>query len=183
MVQNGTSFRWNKIRKQAAQWLADGKLTDEEIARNLAIGRETISRWKRQPEFQAQIKQFTDDAAAELFKESIRNKERRITRFEELITKLDQIIDERAEDLKDAPGGKSGLLVRQVKSIGSGDRSKEVEEYAIDVGLLKEYREYCKQIAIELGEWAERREHSGPNGSPIVPPSLKIVIGGEEVDA
>ncbi len=43
------------------------------------------------------------------------------------------------------PGGATGLIVRKLK--------KEGTEYELDTGLLSEFREHEKQIAIELGQW------------------------------
>jgi hypothetical protein len=70
------------------------------------------------------------------------------------------VMEERAADMAEVPGGKSGLLVRQIKQIGNGDSAREVEEYKLDAGLLSEFREHEKQIAQELGQWQEGT--SGP---------------------
>lgn len=64
-------------------------------------------------------------------------------------------MSERADDMADVLGGSSGLLVRQVKQIGSGESSRIVEEYKLDTELLAEFREHEKQMAIELGQWEE----------------------------
>ena len=48
-----------------------------------------------------------------------------------------------------------------------GKRFETIEEFLIDTGLLREMREHEKQAAIELGEWAEKREFSGPGGSNL----------------
>lgn len=64
-------------------------------------------------------------------------------------------MSERADDMADVLGGSSGLLVRQVKQIGSGESSRMVEEYKLDRELLAEFREDEKQMAIELGQWEE----------------------------
>jgi hypothetical protein len=45
------------------------------------------------------------------------------------------------KELRKAPGGKTGLLVRRLKMLGSGESAQVVEEFEVDVGLLREIRE------------------------------------------
>jgi hypothetical protein len=40
-----------------------------------------------------------------------------------------------------------------------------VDEHAVDTALLREMRETEKQLAIELGEWTEKRQNSGTTSS------------------
>lgn len=72
---------------------------------------------------------------------------------------MKQVIDERAIDpeMMKAAGGSTGLLVRKLKQIGSGENAELVEEFEVDTGLLKEMREHEKQAAQELGQWVERQ--------------------------
>lgn len=82
-------------------------------------------------------------------------REKRLEALQDRHNRLNVIMTERADDMQTAPGGKSGLLVRQLKQIGSGESAQVVEEYKLDTGLLSEFREHEKQMAIELGQWAE----------------------------
>ena len=83
---------------------------------------------------------------------------------------MNRVIEERAQAYKDYPAGAStGLLVRQMKIIGSGKAAREIEEFAADVGLLREIRELEKQIAIEMGEW----EAAGVQVNNYIAPSLE----------
>ena len=91
------------------------------------------------------------------------------------------MIEARAEEHKDVPGGSTGLLVRQVKLVKiysvpgqdleddepdaadvlcSAKLNQVVYEYAVDTGLLKELREHERQAAQELGQWTEKHESS-----------------------
>lgn len=67
-----------------------------------------------------------------------------------------RVIEARSKDMAEVPGGDTGLLVRKLKSIGSGENTKTVEEYAVDTGLLSELREHEKQAAQELGQWINK---------------------------
>ncbi len=59
------------------------------------------------------------------------------------------------------PGGTTGIVVRQLKMVGSGMSAKIVEEFAVDTGLIKELRANQEQAAKELGQWVDRSEQSG----------------------
>jgi hypothetical protein len=76
---------------------------------------------------------------------------------------LQQVIAERAAhpDMRDVPGGRTGLLVRSLKTIGSGDAAREVAEYRLDAAILKELRELERQAAEEAGQWTTRSEVNG----------------------
>lgn len=70
------------------------------------------------------------------------------------------------------PGAATGLLARQVKIAGSGPNPQVIEEYVVDVSLLRELRETQKQAAQELGHWAQRKE---PVGSDAGPAKVEVV--------
>jgi hypothetical protein len=55
------------------------------------------------------------------------------------------------------PGGKSGLLVHNVKSIGSGEFAERVDLYEVDTGLLQQCLALEKQAAQEVGDWEETK--------------------------
>ena len=44
------------------------------------------------------------------------------------------------------------------QAIGVGANQQTIEEYAIDTGLLKEFRAHEQQAAQELGEWVEKKD-------------------------
>jgi phage terminase small subunit len=104
---------------------------------------------------------------------------------------LEQVVNERAADafVADVPGGKTGLIVKQLKRVKhiylpdpddeDGRASVEVEdqwEAAVDTGLLKELRDHEKQVAQELGEWTEKREIGGMGGAPVLLEIRNIVV-------
>jgi hypothetical protein len=63
--------------------------------------------------------------------------------------------------MQDVPGGRTGLLVRTIKSIGSGEKATTVEEFAVDTGLLREIRELELQVSKELGQFVEKHDVTG----------------------
>jgi hypothetical protein len=80
--------------------------------------------------------------------------------YDERWRELQRVIAERGADptMQDVPGGRTGLLLKTVKVIGSGEAARQVEEYRLDAALLKELRELEKQAAEEAGQWTARPE-------------------------
>lgn len=109
-------------------------------------------------------------------------RERRVQALYDWWERLRQLATERGADMPDVPGGKTGLLVRRIKSIGSGPSAREVEEYELDGVLLKEYREFMKQAAQELGQWDADKAGSTNVNVNIVLPTVKDRDEGMVID-
>ena len=54
--------------------------------------------------------------------------------------------------MTDVPGGSSGLLVKIYRGKGSDNAV-----YKFDAALVKQMRATCRQVAIEVGQWNEKR--------------------------
>lgn len=179
-------MQWDKRRRKAAALVAAGEQNDEQIAADCGVHVVTLWRWRKQPEFAARVQELLDKAAAEADAKGITEKANRVRVLNDLHEKQLRVIAERANDpaMQRIPGGKTGLLVRQVKLVkvyeGSGEYTEamadldtppeklrsakqdvEVAEYVVDTGLLGEIRQYSKQAAQEMGQWTERQEVSG----------------------
>lgn len=150
-------FEWTKPKVEAAELLAARNLPTHEIAERVGIARSTLWEWKRLPEFAARVEEIVEEHRAETRRIGIADKERRLAALNDRWNRLRRVIEERAEDpaVAAAPGGTTGLMVRQLKSVGAGDSAIVVEEFSVDTGLLKELREVEKQAAVELGQWNE----------------------------
>lgn len=159
----------NETRSRAAELVAEGRLTDEQIASESGVTRDTITRWKRRSDFRAEVERHTQAARERITDEGIASRKQRIEELKARHAKLKRVIEERAEapEVEAAAGGTTGLIVRQQKSLGSGLNATIVDEFSIDTGLLKELREIEKQVAQEKGEWTEKRELMGKGGGPI----------------
>jgi hypothetical protein len=75
-------------------------------------------------------------------------------RWDRLRAGVAQLMTERGASMAEAPGGSTGLLVRQYQ----GRQAMPV--YKVDTGLLSllsELRAHEKQAAEELGQWTEKR--------------------------
>lgn len=156
------SFKWDKNREKAAALVADGTLTEPEIAAQVGVSVPTVARWKVNEEFKARVDALVESARAALEAEGIANRQNRLKAYNDRARLMAEVIRQRAENLKTVPaGGNTGLLVRTVKGIGKGEDFQVVEEYQVDTALLREMRETEKQAAIEVGEWTENVKHSG----------------------
>ncbi|HEX7313286.1 MAG TPA: hypothetical protein VF297_05170 [Pyrinomonadaceae bacterium] len=131
------------------------------IAAEIGVERRTLARWKVTEQFRGRVTAIVEEVSAALTAQGIAARQNRLDALNDRQRRMAEVIRQRAENLKNVPGGGStGLLVRQVKGIGKGEDFQVVEEYAVDTGLLREMREHEKQAAIEVGEWTEKREHS-----------------------
>jgi hypothetical protein len=170
MSENVAPFEWNAQREQVATLLAEGELTDDEIGDKVGISSRQITRWKTHPEFKAKVESISAELGDVMLKYAIARRVRRVKALDARQKKMLQVIDERSTDPKmaDVPGGVTGLIVHDVKGVGKGEDFHLVDLYAVDVPLLRELREHEKQAAMELGQWAEKRELTGAGGGPMV---------------
>lgn len=154
-------WRWSHARETAASLVADDTLSDMEIASKAGVGKATLERWKKVPQFYARVLEIREalrkTAVEVALQYGIANCRERMVCLNELWNRLQRVVSERAKapDMQNVPGGRTGLLVRRVRSIG-GDET--VDEYAVDTGLLQELREYAKQAAQEMGQWVEHHK-------------------------
>lgn len=162
MSQKESKFPWDELRSKAAQQVAEGQLTEHQIAEGLGLARATIERWKSHPGFQARVAEIVAETATALKKQGIRVKETRLAKLNRMVQRIESVILGRAEDMPEAPGGKSGLLARDYKG-----KDADQPVYRFDAPMVKEYRELLKQAAIEVGEWTEKREHTVEDVTPI----------------
>jgi hypothetical protein len=160
MTQNREPFPWCKASRKAVKYLALGRYSDSKIAAKIGMSRATITRWKRHPEFVEAVDRLINDYRHAVRWQGLAILERRIDRLNRRWDGMHKVIRERAAspEMQAVPGGTTGLLVRTVKGIGSGDAFQVVDEYAVDTGLLRELREHEKQAAQELGQWVDRSE-------------------------
>jgi hypothetical protein len=125
----------NEKQQRAAALCAEDELTDEEIAASVGISRTTLHRLKYEPLFL----------------------DKRVECLDMLHQKSLAVIQARADAMPDdAPGTNTGLMVRQVKQIGTGPNAVTIEEFQIDAALMKEIRAIQEQAAAELGQKVDK---------------------------
>lgn len=151
-------FRWSKPSELAAQRVAEDRLTNAKIAEEAGVTFQTLHNWKCHPDFAARVESHLDEYRAIVRREGIAILEKRVEALNDRWERMRQIMEERGEspDMQDVAGGRTGLLVRTIKGVGSGEDFTLVNQYEVDGTLLKELRDHEKQAAQELGQWAER---------------------------
>lgn len=161
------AFAWTQQRIQAAQLLAEDELTDAEIAAKVGIGARQLYEWKARSEFAARVDSIVAALGDRLKRYAIARKSRRLAWLNDRRERLQQVIDERAAhpDMQDAPGGKTGLLVRRQRMLGSGDNATPIAEFEFDAALEKALRETEKQAAQECGQWVVKHAPTDPTGT------------------
>jgi transposase-like protein len=164
-VQENASgeWSWTAPREEAARLLAEDALTDEEIAARVGICAVQLWRWKQRPEFAARVREAAGVIGRAVLRYAVARRTRRVEDLDNLRSGLLQVIAERgaSRHMQGASGGRTGLLVRRLRMIGSGDSAREVEEFEFDAALVRELREVERQAAQECGQWVERREQTG----------------------
>lgn len=170
-----------------APLVAADDLDDVAIAKRAGISVPTLTRWKRDPAFQALVAHERETIQRAMLRHEIAKKHRRLHYLNELHQRLWQVIEERAryyqdlaerqrhdpvtaaasrmfvstEETRCPPGGETGLVIRQVRAVGSGRSTQIVEEYVVDAATIREIRALQEQAARELGQWIERQEQTG----------------------
>lgn len=137
----------------------EGK-SNSEIGAILGYHPATIHAWLRRPEYVAAVKHWHELLEEEVLRLSSATKANRLKVYDDLVQRIYQVIDGRAESLSHIPGGASGLLVKQVKTIGTGQNAYDVAEYLFDAALTKELRAALEQMAKERGQWSEKSEQN-----------------------
>ena len=182
LPENPDAAWWTTNRSKAVRHVAEDMLTDEDIANDVGITRRTLTEWKRHPAFEAKRRELVEQMQERVRNEGLGRLDKRMAHYADRHARMTLLIAERGEEMADeVAGGTTGLLVRQYKSIGTGPNARQVEEYHVDTGLLRELREIEKQIAQDAGQFAERREISGPDGGPV--PITTIAIAGSDEGA
>lgn len=147
-------------KRRAAQLLAEGNITVQEVAKRLNVDRNTLWNWRKDPAFRAVVAEMDAELNQDALQLAITRRRERLARYNDRFNRYQQVIEERAayyaERYPEVPGGTSGLLVETLKVVGSGPSAYTVTEHVLDHALSREMRELAKQAAIELGQWTER---------------------------
>jgi hypothetical protein len=138
----------------------------------------TLKDWSSRHDWQARLVAIAEQERAAIIKRGVAERQNRVDAYNDIWDRLRGVINSREREHPQsdyaAAGVDSGLMVLTVKFLPNGTR---VEEWAVDTGLLKELREYGKQVAVELGEWSEKKELTGAGGKEVL---IRVVYGDDE---
>ncbi len=153
MADNFDIFKWDADKTRAATLLAVGDLTNDQIAETLDIGIATLYNWKNHGEFKQEVLRLKAEIREEILYNEIADLVHRVRRYNKRWKQIDRLIDARAKEHREVPGGDTGLLVRDIKG------KSENDVYFFDAALIREERELAKQVAQDTGQWTEKHEH------------------------
>lgn len=108
----------------------------------------------------ARVAELRAELTERVIAAEISDRNARVAALQDRWDRMKALLNARAAEHASVPGGSSGLLVKQLKKIGSGPKADVVEEYSIDGVLLRELRAHEEQAARELGQWVERHEEA-----------------------
>jgi hypothetical protein len=99
-------WTWTAERERAAQLVADGHLTNDEIAVECGVGGRSLRDWKRCPEFRERVRQCLAEFRAKLAVEGLALKSNRIALLMGRAATLRGIVRARGKDpsMANAPG-------------------------------------------------------------------------------
>lgn len=149
-----------KAYEESALLIAQGELTFVVIAERVGVTRETLWGWRKEPEFQQLVANHVKEITDEIRSFGIGQMHYRVKSLQDRHRRLNQVIEERAksDQMQNAPGGTTGLLCHDVKSVGAGLAAERIDLYELDAALLAEMRAIEQQAAKELGQWVEKQE-------------------------
>lgn len=129
----------------------------------------SAARLLRAPAIVRRLRELQGAIADAMLDATIRQVNARVAALEARWQGLRAVVAARAKDpaVQDAPGGRTGLVVQHLRMIGRGESAQLVADYPVDTALLAELRAHEEQAARELGQWAQKHEHAGPDGGPI----------------
>jgi hypothetical protein len=170
-----------KSYEEAALLVAQGELTLTVIAERVDISRQSLCEWRKEPEFRRICTAHREELRGEVRDFGLSQMHNRVKRLQDRARRIDQIVEERAlsNEMQGVPGGTTGLLVHDVKGLGSGESAEVVHLYKLDTPLLAEVREIEKQVAQEVGDWVDRTQNENKDSvtvEEINPASVQRVI-------
>jgi hypothetical protein len=151
------AFVWSEPRLRAAFLLAEDELSDEQIADEVGVARNTLATWKRHPAFRVKLLEFVQAVETEIVHIGITRKRNRIARLQKMVDRLEALIEARAlDDSYGAPGQSTGLVITKPVMSAKGDAIEY--EHKFDAAIVREYRATLEMVAKELGQLSEKVE-------------------------
>jgi len=172
-------FKWTPQRERAAALLAEDRLSDEKIARDIGLNQRTsLWEWKQHPDFLARIDQINADYASTIGRLAITQRARRLTALNDRWRRMQDLVEAREEAYVPELGGDAlREQVRHTRDRTGRDTGLVVEkpgefgvEYAFDAALMNEMLKAEKQAAQEMGQWVEKLAPTTPNGEAAYEP-------------
>lgn len=152
-------WNWNTALDKAAFYMAEGRLSLIEIKKKTGISTNKIKKMMLlQGEFYSRVEHYREAWMRKFVATGFGNRNTRLQVYEDLGEKILDIVKSRQRKYinRKHPGVDTGLMVRTVKAVGHGAKTKIVRGWDFDKELVKELKDTMVLIAKEKGDWAEK---------------------------
>src|SRR5512133_2236023 len=110
-------FKWTGQKEEAALLVAEDRLRHRDIAARLGVTSDRLSRWKMHPDFRARVDSHVEAMREAIMQYGIASRTHRIMALHDRWCRMIRLIEARAQEMADVPGGDTGLLAREVKRV------------------------------------------------------------------
>lgn len=143
-------FQWTRQRREVARLLTEEMMTPKQVMAETGMSYQQLWKLRNNPIFADYVNQLQNEFTKQAMNKGIASKIRRLSEQTDRWDRMQQVITERATDptLANEPGGKTGLMVRDVKISGP----YSIDVFSVDTGLLHEMRELEKLVGQETGD-------------------------------
>ena len=139
-----------KQRAKALALIVEGK-KDSEIAALMKVSRQAVTKFRAR--HQDEIAPAVEEVERQIIDYAIAHKVNRIADADADYGRTTALLEARANDKRyDEPGYSTGLMVHQLKVIGTGRNQQVIDEYKPDTALLAERRALRRSVAEELND-------------------------------
>lgn len=154
-------------QQEAALLVAQDRLTNVQIAKRLGVGLRTVEKWKADKGFRQEVETHRKLWQKEVRTRGLADVHHRLRIAVDIEKRLLAAIQARgaSEDMKDVPGGKTGMVLKTYKSLKVEEEGadgelhlvqKAVTEYKIDYEAARTITNLHEYVATELGQWKTR---------------------------
>lgn len=174
-------FVWDADSTQAAADLAEGMRVSE-VAARAGIGPGTMKRWREHPEFAARVEEHRGAFRELVWNHSIARKEVRIAKLIAVSEGIEDVIEARKKRAIEMAAARASAAAERGETPVSFDEeltglmvehpTANGTEIKLDRGLIAEYREVMKQVAIEKEEWQDQSAGANVAVQIVVPAGL-----------
>ena len=167
--QEPVRFTWDLKRQRAADLLTDPRYSESDVCDLSGLRREELRWCLMQKDFNDVVDAMLQELRRRVMNTGVAVREFRVACQNERHRGLRQVVAERAAsadpgsrfydpDADNVPGVETGLMVKTLKTLGSGPNATIVPEWSVDRGLLSAFKEIEEHVGKETGQLVEKRQ-------------------------
>ena len=170
-----SSIDWTEANLQALAYEAEGRFTALQISLATGLSVSAVRTLRKSEDFMTEVYNLQEKYRTSLIEIGLADKINRVKLYSDRLERMQQVVEEREaaatsqeaaeaygikfdEELAKTPGGKSGLMVHEVKIVGTGRNAMVLDVFSVDTSMLKTEADIAKQLAQELGQFTEKTE-------------------------